>query len=168
MCHSPECRACLAALLCLAAPGRAARIFTRSSPLIGGPEWLHLHQCVIVAADAARVAGEGASPAELVLFDFLPDAPTELETTFALLTGRVVAGRTRQLALPARALSSGDVVLRASTRLTLSSLTRWVDAYPRDLVLFGQGQNHCRTFVERFLEYAADETDLLTSDTGGW
>jgi hypothetical protein len=149
----------LAALLCLAAPARAARVFTRSVPLVGGPEWLRLHQYVIVAADGEGFAGcpgEDAPPRGPVLFDFLPDAPTELETAVALLAGRVVQGRVRQLAFSS-ALSNGDVVLRASTSRPLSDLARWADAYPRELVLYGQGQNHCRTFVERFIEFAAGE-----------
>ncbi|KAG8458328.1 hypothetical protein KFE25_005175 [Diacronema lutheri] len=133
-----------------------ARVFTRSSSLVGGPPWLRLHQAVVVALPT-DVDGRP------VLFDFLPDDPTSAATAVALLRGRAVLGRVRRIVLPAATLGASDLVLRAETARSLGELERWAERYPRELVLFGAAQNHCRTFAERFVAFAAGGDALLSA-----
>jgi hypothetical protein len=138
---------------------RGAQVFTRSVPLVGGPAWLKLHQCVIVVDDGCRLdvrASFGAEARAPVLFDFLPIAPTELETAASLALGRSVRGRVRRVDVPSSLLPIDDAVLRVQTYLSLEDMERWaLDDYPSELALYGPMQNHCRTFVERFLGFVA-------------
>lgn len=129
-------------LLCTA----AAAVYTKSSALIGGPSWLRLHQAVIVAPP-------NAAP---VLFDFLPLEPTAPATAAALIGGRAVPGRIRQIDLPRSSLEGEGAVLRGETTLSLDELRRWVSSYPCELALYGHDResNHCRTFTARFVEFA--------------
>ena len=127
-------------------------LFTRSSPLLGGPPWLRLHQSVI-----ARPVGLAARP---VCFDFLPVDPTAPRTAAALLLGRAVPAVVRRVELAPTSVLAGEVVRRGSTARSMDELERWAIGFPQELVLFGAEQNHCRDFVARFLAFAsATEAD---------
>ena len=138
----------MAALFCVTLTC-SIELFTRSSPLVGGPPWLRLHQSVI-----ARQVGDAARP---VSFDFMPVEPTAPRTAAKLLLGRAVPAVVRRVELDVLA---GDVVLRGSTARSMDELERWAIGFPQELVLFGAGRSHCRDFVARFLAFAsATEAD---------
>lgn len=142
----------MAAVLCFALSA-SIELFTRSSPLVGGPSWLRLHQSVIV-----RATGDAARP---VCFDFLPVNPTAPSTASRLLLGRAVPGVVRRVELTPTSLLGDDAVLRGSTDRSMDDLERWAFDFPQELVLYGARQNHCRDFVSRFLEFASDTREDL-------
>lgn len=129
-------------------PLGALNMFKARYPLEGGPPQVKLHVAIIV--EETRVVGEGRGRknkerGRLVLFDFLPEEPTALPTTFRLLTGRDVPGNLREREL--RFLPAGSVYVGQSDA-TLEEMRKFVASYPDRLSLIS---NNCVSFVDAFV-----------------